>query len=130
LPWATQFHAEGRPAGELTPPSHPAQLYSSLLSLVFFGLMQRAKLSLSFNRFAGQLTLLFFALYAIERAVVEIFRNGATAAPLVPSLPWFTQAQFFSVIMLLAVAAVWTVLARRAEYSNRSTGARPLTPNS
>jgi phosphatidylglycerol:prolipoprotein diacylglycerol transferase len=129
LPWAVQFHAEGRPAGVLTPPSHPAQLYSSLLSLLFFGLMQRAKILPFFNHFAGQLTLLFFALYAVERAVVEIFRNGATAVPLIAGIPWFTQAQFISVAMLVAVAVLWIVLLRRAEYSKGRDNARTLSSN-
>jgi phosphatidylglycerol:prolipoprotein diacylglycerol transferase len=128
LPWAVQFHAEGRPAGELTPPSHPAQLYSSLLSIMFFGIMQRAKFSSFFNRFAGQLTLLFFALYAVERAIVEIFRNGATAAPILGTT-WFTQAQFISVAMILAVAVVWIVLSRRAEYSRRQGSTPTLSSN-
>ncbi|HEX8236928.1 MAG TPA: prolipoprotein diacylglyceryl transferase [Abditibacteriaceae bacterium] len=129
LPWGVQFHAEGRPAGELTPPSHPTQLYSSLLSLLFFGLMQRAKTSTFFNRFAGQLSLLFFALYAVERAIVEIYRNGATAVPMIAGIPWFTQAQFISVVMLLAVAVIWIVLARRAEYSKGQGSVPTLSSN-
>jgi prolipoprotein diacylglyceryltransferase len=92
--------------------------------------MQRAKFSLHFKRFAGQLTLLFFALYAVERAVVEIFRNGATATPILGT-SWLTQAQFASGIGLIVVAALWVALSRRApsiEYSNRMEKAQTSPP--
>ncbi len=127
LPWAVQFHAEGRASGILTPPSHPAQLYSSILALGMFWLMQRAKVSPRFNRFSGQLALLFFALYAVERAIVEVFRRGATAGTISDSSS-LTQAQLFSVVMLVVVAVLWNILARRHEYS--STGTNAQTPSS
>lgn len=122
LPWAVQFHAEGKATGILTPPSHPAQLYSSILALGMFWMMQRAKVSPRFTRFAGQLTLLFFALYAIERAIVEIFRQGATASTVLGT-DWMTQAQLVSLGMLVVVALVWGVLARRHKYSCAGTNA-------
>jgi phosphatidylglycerol---prolipoprotein diacylglyceryl transferase len=124
LPWAMRFHIDGKPDGPLTPPSHPAQLYSSILSLIFFGIMQRAKVSSTFNRWAGQLTLLFFALYAIERAIVEIFRNGATASN-VFGIEWLTQAQFVSFVGLVVVAALWMVLSRRAKAFTSSSPRPP-----
>ena len=111
LPWAMQFPDEHNRA-LLTPPSHPAQLYSSLMALGLFFLMQRVKDKPNWNRFSGQLTLLFFALYAIERFVMEIFRNGATANPIF-GLPWLTQAQFASLLGLIVVAVLWIVLSRR-----------------
>ena len=122
LPWAVQFHAEGRAPGILTEPSHPAQLYSSILALGMFWLMQRAKWSPRFNRFPGQLALLFFALYAVERAIVEIFRRGATAGTISDG-SLLTQAQLFSVVMLVVVAVLWNILARRHEYSSTSANA-------
>ncbi len=105
VPWAMQFPDEQH-RGALTPPSHPTQLYSSLLALALFFGMQRARLSPRFNRFPGQVTLLFFALYAIERAIVEIFRNGATATTVLGT-SWLTQAQLASGIGLVVVAALW-----------------------
>jgi phosphatidylglycerol:prolipoprotein diacylglycerol transferase len=105
LPWAMQFPDE-RHRGALTPFSHPTQLYSSLLALALFFVMQRARLSPRFNRFPGQITLLFCALYAIERAIVEVFRNGATATTVLGT-SWLTQAQLASAIGLFVVAALW-----------------------
>lgn len=113
LPWAVQFPSEGNPA-ILTPPSHPTQIYSALIALGLFALMQRAKISKNFTRFAGQISLLFIALYLLERSFIEIFRLGATAEPMFANLPWLSQAQFASALMLIVVAVVWKVLLTRA----------------
>ena len=94
MPWAMVFPVEGGHAGDRTPPSHPTQLYSAALALLLLGVMQRAKLSEKFNQFPGQLTLLFFALYAVERFFIEFFRAGATARYLFGSP--LTEAQFVS----------------------------------
>jgi len=113
LPWAVQFPTEGNPS-VLTPPSHPTQLYSALIALGLFFLMQRAKVSKRFTQFAGQLSLLFITLYLLERSFVEIFRLGATAEVMFPGIPWLSQAQFASALILVAVAIVWKVLSAQA----------------
>ena len=129
LPWAMVFPVEGGPVGSFTPPSHPAQIYSSLLALGLFAFMQRAKLKPQFNRFAGQLTLLFFALYAIERFVVEIFRRGATARTVLGT-GWLTEAQLMSLIGLVFIAAFWAVRARMTKRNEVETPAPSSTESS
>jgi phosphatidylglycerol---prolipoprotein diacylglyceryl transferase len=126
LPWAMRFPDEHN-RHLITPPSHPAQLYSSLMALGLFFLMQRAKVLSRFNRFSGQLTLLFFALYAVERFVMEIFRAGATAET-VFGTTWLTQAQVASIVGLVVIAALWKTLSRRSGGSTL-TGNHPLTSN-
>lgn len=113
LPWAVVFPVEGGPLGQRTLPSHPTQLYSALLALGLFAFMQRAKVSEKFNLFPGQLTLLFFALYAVERFFIEFFRAGATARFLFGSP--LTEAQFVSIFGLLVIAGFWLGLARKAK---------------
>jgi phosphatidylglycerol:prolipoprotein diacylglycerol transferase len=113
LPWAMRFPDEAHP-GLLTPPSHPAQLYSALMALGLFFVMQRAKLSPKFNQFRGQLTLLFLALYAVERGVMEYFRSGATA-PSAFGIPNLTAAQLVSLVALAIIAILWIVLSQRAK---------------
>ena len=120
LPWAVKFHVEGGLPSEFTDPRHPAQLYSSILALGCFFLMQRAKNALIFNRFPGQLMLLFFGLYAVERGIVEVFRRGATARTVLGT-SWLTEAQLTSVIGLIVVAIVWGVLAKRAALHRQSS---------
>lgn len=114
LPWAVQFPSESNPS-ILTPPSHPTQLYSALIALGLFFVMQRAKVSKRFTQFAGQISLVFIVLYLLERSFIEIFRLGATAEPMFASIPWLSQAQFSSALMLIVIAVVWKVLLARVE---------------
>ena len=114
LPWAVRFHVEGsNDPNAFTLPSHPAQLYSTGLSLVLFGVMWWARKSPRFTRFSGQLTIFLLALYGLERAVVEFFRRGATA-PLVPGFEWITRAQLASVVAWIVLGALYLVLSKRA----------------
>ncbi|HEY0074725.1 MAG TPA: prolipoprotein diacylglyceryl transferase [Abditibacteriaceae bacterium] len=110
LPWAMQFPTEENRA-LITPPSHPTQLYSAVLAVGLFVFMQRAKLSPKWTQFPGQLTLLFFGLYAVERFFIEFFRAGATARYLFGSP--LTEAQWTSIFGLMAIAVFWIGLARR-----------------
>ena len=115
LPWAVQFQTEGNRA-ILTAPSHPAQAYSTILSLFLFAILWKMRLNPRWNRFPGQLTLIFFAFYAFERFVVEIFRNGATA-PLAFGISWLTMAQLVSVLAWLVIGALYWFLSRRLVFS-------------
>ena len=109
LPWATTFLDENN-RSILTVPSHPAQLYSTILSIALFAVMWRVRTKPQFNRFPGQLAMLLLAFYAVERFIIEIFRSGATA-PL--AFDWLTKAQLASVIGLVVLAALYGVLSRR-----------------
>ncbi len=111
LPWAVIFPEETNRA-LLTPPSHPAQLYSTFLALILFGVMWSVRKKPAFNRFPGQLAMLLLAFYAVERFIIEIFRSGATA-PL--AFDWLTKAQLASVIGLVVLAVLYGVLARRPQ---------------
>jgi phosphatidylglycerol:prolipoprotein diacylglycerol transferase len=119
LPWAMRFPDEHH-RGFLTPPSHPAQLYSAALALILFWAMQRAKLLPKFNQFSGQLTLLFLALYMVERAFMEYFRLGATAEPAF-GIPWLSKGQFVSVVVLAIIALLWNAMTRRAHKARPSS---------
>ncbi len=123
LPWGVSFPEENDrtmdAAGHflhMTPPSHPAQLYSTLMGSILFAVMWKMRLMPRFNRFSGQLTLTFFGFYAMERFIMEIFRNGATA-PLAFGLSWLTQAQLASIIGIIVVAAIYTFMLRRPHRS-------------
>ncbi|RYG66030.1 prolipoprotein diacylglyceryl transferase [bacterium] len=111
LPWACVFPDEGNRA-LLTPPSHPAQLYSTVLGLILFAFMWKVRTNPRFNRFSGQLTMLLLAFYAVERFIMEIFRSGATA-PTAFGLEWLTRAQFASIVGLVVLAALYAVVSRR-----------------
>lgn len=116
LPWATVFYDETNRA-LLTPPSHPAQLYSTILSLFIFAFMWRARTRPAFNRFPGQMAMLLLAFIAVERFIIEFFRKGATA-PLAFGLDWLTKAQLASILGILFLAALYAVLSRRPHTQN------------
>lgn len=113
LPWAIVFPVEGGPRGTFTLPSHPAQLYSTILALGLFAWMQHARKQARWNRFDGQLTLMFFALYAVERFIIEIFRRGATARTVLGT-DWLTEAQLTSIIGLAFIGAFWVLRSSRS----------------
>jgi phosphatidylglycerol:prolipoprotein diacylglycerol transferase len=119
LPWAMRFPDEHH-AGLFTPPSHPAQLYSALMALGLFFVMQRAKLLPKFNQFRGQLTLLFLAFYAVERGAMEYFRTGATA-PSAFGIAWLTTAQVVSLVALAIIAITWILRLQNARIVNRKS---------
>jgi len=93
LPWAVRFPSEAVP-GTLTPPSHPAQLYATLMGLAIFGILDRWTRR---PRQSGEAFLGFLGLYALYRFIDEIFRKGATAQVLVAGL---THAQVLSLVVL------------------------------
>jgi phosphatidylglycerol:prolipoprotein diacylglycerol transferase len=119
LPWACVFPDESNRA-LLTVPSHPAQLYSTFLGIILFAVMWRIRTKPAFNRFSGQLTMILLAFYAVERFIIEIFRNGATA-PLAFGLEWLTRAQFASIVGLVVLAALYAVISRRPKVKLNST---------
>jgi phosphatidylglycerol---prolipoprotein diacylglyceryl transferase len=75
LPWALRFPDEHNP-GQLTPPSHPAQIYEAIATMFsYFILVWLEKR----RAFAGELICVYAILFAIVRFVIEGFRAGATA---------------------------------------------------
>jgi phosphatidylglycerol:prolipoprotein diacylglycerol transferase len=102
LPWATRFVDPSLPGG-WTPPSHPAQLYSSAAGLLMFGIL--AWMSPR-QRYKGQLVLSFVVLYSIYRFMVEFVRKGVTAQIAFGGL---TVTQVASIFIVLAAAYLMTL---------------------
>ncbi len=72
MPWGMRFFDDGH----WTPPSHPTQLYASLLSLVFFaGLVWLEKR----QTYRGQIACWYLLGTATERFLMEIWRAGTTS---------------------------------------------------
>lgn len=93
LPWAVKFLKDGR-EGIYTAPSHPAQLYATLMGLAMFAILHFWRKRPHKD---GEVMLGFFALYCIYRFIDEQFRKGATADIFVVGL---THAQVFSIVAL------------------------------
>ncbi|NCP33509.1 MAG: prolipoprotein diacylglyceryl transferase [Armatimonadetes bacterium CG_4_10_14_0_8_um_filter_66_14] len=106
LPWACRFPDEHN-LGHLTPPSHPVQLYASLLSLVLFALLVR---NLHRARFEGQVTCWYLIGYSVLRFGVEFLRRGVTGKLFIAGL---TEAQIASVLMFAFAAVALVIRGRR-----------------
>ncbi|HEY3411616.1 MAG TPA: prolipoprotein diacylglyceryl transferase [Armatimonadota bacterium] len=115
LPWAMRFPDLNYP-GMLTPPSHPAMLYSSIAGLLMFGILTAVDKR---RKYAGQTFLTFLVLYCVYRFLIEYVRAGVTAVVAVDGL---TQAQIASVVIALVALAV-------AFRRSRKTGAQTSAGN-
>lgn len=116
VPWAVIFPASaptGTPLAEI-PPRHPSQLYEAMLE----GLLLTAFTQLRFWRSAairerpGCLAGEFLVLYAVVRAVGEIFRE-----PDAPLLFGLSRGTFYSFFLVIA-GFVLLVLSRRRSDSS------------
>jgi phosphatidylglycerol:prolipoprotein diacylglycerol transferase len=127
LPWGVRFHdvnQYGVPI--LTVPSHPAQLYSTLMSLAIFAFMvYRERKG---RAFAGEQFSIYFIGSAIERFMMEFWRAGVTS-DMVRGTP-FTTAQFFCMLLLVFGGCAYAILKKQgrvlAPVSGRGQTVVPL----
>ena len=111
------FHDHRSQAFPLDTPLHPAQLYEAtwlVLVMVFLLRFGRKK------QFDGQLFLLYLALYAAGRSVIEIFRGDESRGYLIEG--WISNAQTTSALLIAAVVYFYLKLKKKAEL--RSLGRR------
>lgn len=113
LPWACQFVNSDLPGGH-TPPSHPVQLYSSVLNLGLFALLAWAGRR---PRFRGELTLWYLGLYSILRFGLEFLRRGVTGKIFVLGL---TEAQVASLVIIAFTLVCFQVGRGRARAARRT----------
>jgi len=95
LPWAIRFHLDPI-SDNMTPPSHPTQLYAFAASIVIFYLLTRVEKR---RRYAGQVFLTYLALYSVYRFLIEFLRKGVTADVAIIGI---TEAQVVSLVVLAA----------------------------
>lgn len=88
----TDHHSQAEP---LNTPLHPTQLYSVTLIgsiLIILVMLKRHK------RFDGQLFLVYIILYAIGRAVIELFRGDVARGFIIENI--LSHSQFISIIVI------------------------------
>lgn len=107
MPWGIRFHDDG----VLTPPSHPTQLYASLLSLLFFaGLVWLERR----RAYYGQIACWYILLAATERFLMEIWRAGTTSDVInVGPIHFLTDVQWLCLGMATLALTGMIVLRRR-----------------
>lgn len=108
LPWAAVFPDENHP-GQLTVPSHPIQLYATIVTLLIFAFLVRWE---SRPHRDGELFWGGIALYGIYRFLIEFLRVGATSTILIPSLN-LTETHLISLVMIAAGSIGLAKLRRR-----------------
>lgn len=94
LPWAVRFHAYG--GDELTVPSHPVQIYSTITNMLIFWALVRLERR---RPPAGSLFGSWMVLSSLERFAMEFLRRGVTATEIWQGM---TQAQAVSLMLILA----------------------------
>ncbi len=112
MPWGVVFHDDGL----VTQPSHPTQIYASLMSFAFFaGLvwLERRKV------FDGQIIGWYLILAAVERFVMEIWRAGYTSTIVAFGL---TDVQFLCItLVVIGAGCLWTFRRRSLLVSSPPT---------
>ncbi len=104
LPWGVRFFDDGH----WTVPSHPTQLYSTALSLIFFAVLVRMERR---QQFVGQIGFWYVLLSAIERFTMEIWRAGVTSTVVALGL---TDVQWLCITMAVVAALSLLALRRRS----------------
>lgn len=111
VPWSVVFPGE-------TFHRHPVQLYDTFLNFLLFAFLV---FSVRFQKFSGQIVLLYFLGFSVERAFVEFFRKGESAV--ITEFLGFTQAQFISLFVFLAASVLlFRNYKKRSGSSNSSSG--------
>ncbi|MHB0999730.1 MAG: prolipoprotein diacylglyceryl transferase [Armatimonadota bacterium] len=108
LPWGVRFDADAL-SHQLTPPSHPTQLYAFGASIVIYMILVAVEKR---RKFAGQVFLSYIAAYSVYRFLNEFLRRGVTAEV------WFggmTEAQIVSIIMLVVSIPILYIRLRKSD---------------
>jgi len=125
LPWRFPHTPTLNDVGVLIPPSHPVQIYDSLMSLAVFGLILLLK---PHFRARGQLFVGYIAIYSLQRYIAEFWRVGCSATPFAPLAP-LTQAQVAGVVIgVLAAAFLLVEEWRRFHAADPPPAAAPSEP--
>jgi phosphatidylglycerol:prolipoprotein diacylglycerol transferase len=117
MPWAVTFtdpDAASIGGAPLGVPLHPVQAYESIVCAALFVILIRL---LSRKRFDGEVILVYTALYAIARFVLEFFRGDADRGFVVG---WVSTSQFIAAILGLAAIALLVARSRRLSFQSQS----------
>lgn len=113
LPWGVRFHLYPD-SDQLTPASHPTQLYAVLASLLIYIVLVYVEKR---RRYLGQVFLSYLALYSVYRFLIEFLRKGVTAEV---AFAGITQAQVVSLLILLVALPILYVKRDRNAGASRS----------
>ena len=107
VPWAVNFNDEGH----MTGPSHPTQIYATIISTLFFAALVRMYPR---RKFDGQVFCWYMIFAGIERFVMEIWRASVTSTVVVLGL---TDVQLLCLTLIAGGSISLALLRRRAKLS-------------
>ena len=121
--WATAFLGPG-PWGSLAPslPSHPAQAYEGVGTLLWALALTLVVMAGAFGRRDGRLLLLAVLGWAVVRAAASTTWRDPIAAGALPVAGWLAIAVGLGALVLLVIATVAGVRARRRPASDDHDG--------
>ena len=93
---------------------HPTQLYEATLILSIFLILNMFK---RYQRFQGQLFLVYIALYALGRGVIEIFRGDIRRGFIIDDI--LSHSQLISLVMVGGVLYFYLRLSKKAPKLNK-----------
>lgn len=106
MPWGVRFPIVPG-ASELTPPSHPTQLYAAVANLLIMAwLLRREK----HRHVAGEVFASYLWVYSLYRFLIEFLRRGVTAKVAIDGL---TQAQVVSILIMVVTLVMMYRVNRR-----------------
>ena len=108
------FTDEASKAKPLHEALHPTQLYEASLIFSIFLILNLLK---RYQRFQGQLFLVYIALYAMGRAVIEIFRGDIRRGFIIEDV--LSHSQLISLLMVGGVLYFYIRLSKRAPKLNK-----------
>jgi phosphatidylglycerol:prolipoprotein diacylglycerol transferase len=120
VPWAVIFPKsapDGTPVMEI-PPRHPSQLYEALLEGLFLTIYTQLRFWCSpvTRERPGQLAGEFLVLYAVVRAVGELFRE-----PDASLLFGLSRGTFYSLFLVISGLVIWGMSRRKTSHSTNKT---------
>lgn len=121
MPWGMRFFDDGH----WTPPSHPTQLYASLLSIVFFaGLVWLEKR----QTYRGEIACWYLLGTASERFLMEIWRAGTTSGYIsVGPIHFLTDVQWLCFIIAVIAITGMAVFRRKFPLPSTRSAMTPLS---
>ncbi|MBL6963669.1 MAG: prolipoprotein diacylglyceryl transferase [Bacteroidetes bacterium] len=105
-------------------PLHPTQLYSVLLLLLIILILSLIK---SRKQFHGQLFLIYLALYAIGRSIIEIFRGDEGRGYVIED--FLSNSQFISLFVIAGVIYFYFRLQKRQNKKVKQGEAKATSQN-
>ena len=119
VPWAVIFPKsapDGTPVAEI-PPRHPSQLYEALLEGFFLTIYTQLRFWCSpvTRERPGQLAGEFLILYAVVRAVGELFRE-----PDASLLFGLSRGTFYSLFLVISGVAIWGTSRQKSRQASKT----------